>query len=170
MLAQFLQPLLAALLVAYHASSSPEDLSPGCAAGCSGHGACVAGRCACARGFVGFDCSQPITQPTQCLGDPPCSGRGACVGRTCACDAGWAGAACDRRKPTTCDCSDHGLCLNATCACEFGWRGARCDEATCLARLGCHAHGRCVDGRCACEGGWVGAACDWLPLAHGRLQ
>ena len=88
MLAQFLQPLLAALLVAYHASSTTDVLSPGCAAGCSGHGACGATHeCECEHGWLGEACAERA-----CEGG--CDNGGRCMNGTCFCAPGWHGARC----------------------------------------------------------------------------
>ena len=81
-----------------------------CPNGCSGHGECVAGRCACESGFVGDGCetrqgAAPAANLDLALGEHSCGrllcgGHGTCVhGRAddtvlCACFDGYGGPRC----------------------------------------------------------------------------
>eukprot|EP01116_Phalansterium_solitarium_P000822 TRINITY_DN10685_c0_g1_i1.p1 TRINITY_DN10685_c0_g1~~TRINITY_DN10685_c0_g1_i1.p1 ORF type:complete len:1225 (+),score=375.14 TRINITY_DN10685_c0_g1_i1:189-3863(+) len=61
-----------------------------CPGNCSSRGVCRAGRCFCALGYAGADCSQP-----SCPGN--CNGFGSCVNNTCLCLPGFFGPDCRSR-------------------------------------------------------------------------
>ena len=83
-------------------------------------GVCHDGKCTCAIGFSGEDCSK------RCGVDGLCSRHGRCVnGTLCFCDPGWTGDACEMRSCLL-DCSGNGVCRNGTCACLGGYSGQDC--------------------------------------------
>ena len=133
--------------------------------GCSSHGECVEGMCACHEGWGGASCER-----RRCPND--CSARGICDLGTgqCQCLAGFAGAACER-KGCPSGCSGHGRCDEATgaCACQLGWQGPDCAAISCPSN--CSDHGSCdaLTGACVCEEGWGGADCA-LPADGGCLN
>lgn len=149
---------------------------------CSGHGACVRGRCQCQLGYRGTACEED-TCPHHCHAS---AGRGRCVYGTCACGEGWKGSSCSQRPTRDCPvdsrgqvCSGHGSCgADGGCTCfHSDYSGPDCSyrspsapptDAPCLrdggGRLcGGALHGRCeLDTSppgCRCLPGFSGAAC-----------
>ena len=88
----------------------------GCPNMCSGMGHCEYGRCKCAQGRAGADCS--LAEDFTCPGWPACGGskRGVCIDRECSCHAGYHGKACehDSRQALIAGCpahcTGHGAC------------------------------------------------------------
>ncbi|GLD62327.1 N-acetylglucosamine-1-phosphodiester alpha-N-acetylglucosaminidase-like protein, partial [Lates japonicus] len=99
---------------------------------CSGHGACVDGRCQCQEGWQGAACDALVCQP------PACGSHGVCTAGGCVCDAGWRGKNCSQE----CLPGFYGVGCNQTCACV---NGGSCDP---------------VHGRCSCAPGFRGNTCE----------
>jgi len=159
-----------------------ENFTSLCARGCSGHGACMQGKCMCDPLFVGVDCELQMVMPVK-LGALPtvaclnnCSELGACINGTCVCDAGRAGDDCSALASVQTllempcpwgggggaslhsPCSGNGVCANGTCACLLGWQGDDCSKLACPSD--CSGHGICQeDATCLCDQGWDGAGC-----------
>ena len=143
---------------------------------CSGHGACVAGRCYCDKLHQGQFCEDKLTCPLNC------SSRGICLrGNKCLCLPGFGGPACSqltdggvlRDKVCPRNCSGHGACVLGSCVCDKFFSGADCGaraQPKCAA--GCTDHGRCVNGLCVCEPGFDGPTCEHVVPCpydcHGR--
>lgn len=148
---------------------------------CSGHGACVRGRCQCQLGYRGAACEEDAC-PHHCHVS---AGRGLCVHGTCACAEGWSGASCSQRPTRDCPvdsrglvCSGHGSCgADGSCMCHHSdHSGLDCSyrspsappAASCLRDgggklCGGASRGRCeLDAHppgCRCKPGFSGAAC-----------
>ena len=135
-----------------------------CLNGCSGHGACYNGTCACDFLYVGEDCSVYEGYLVECPGN--CTGRGACMNATCHCDPGWTDLDCSASIDCPGNCTGHGMCYNATCACDLGFSGFDCAQAHCLNN--CTMHGACTsNGTCACDPSWHGSDCSLPDLTCG---
>lgn len=89
-----------------------------CKMGCSGHGACNAGRCLCDKSHTGAICDVQ-----RCPDD--CMGEGICLRGKCVCGPGHFGANCDHARCPN-DCSGHGYCFNSRCECTGSFGGANC--------------------------------------------
>ncbi|KAL0237628.1 hypothetical protein PCE1_001022 [Barthelona sp. PCE] len=61
-----------------------------CINDCSSHGKCMDGKCECHPGYIGADCSVPVTRA--CPGG--CSPYGQCISSMCACNRGFKGDSC----------------------------------------------------------------------------
>ena len=108
-----------------------------CTAGCSGHGECLDGACACTPGYHGRYCQLGCAGYLQPTGQA-CSGHGLCrptgsPGRSpdeCLCHIGFEGAGCEIDADGTlgCErgCSNHGTCLHSRCTCHGGFAGHDC--------------------------------------------
>jgi hypothetical protein len=108
-----------------------------CTAGCSGHGECLNGACACAPGYHGRYCELGCAGYVRLTGEA-CSGRGVCrstgsPGRSadrCVCHIGFEGEGCevDADGQLGCErgCSGHGSCRHNRCTCELGFAGRDC--------------------------------------------
>jgi len=126
----------------------------GCPNGCSHHGRCVQGNCACHNGYVGRDCAQPLMDLLSAC-PAGCSGNGLCAGGKCRCFGGYYGAECVDFCPH--NCSFHGRCSVAfDCICHTGYGAPDC-SVECPNR--CSGHGDCDDGACSCIDGYEGADC-----------
>ena len=84
--------------------------------GCYNNGTCIApGRCLCAPGYTGFDCSVPV-----CV--QPCKNNGNCTApNLCTCEKGWSGHDCG--KPLCAqECANGGECVAPdVCQCSQWW-------------------------------------------------
>jgi len=89
-----------------------------CKMGCSGHGACNAGKCLCDKSHTGAICDVQ-----RCPDD--CMGKGICLSGKCVCGPGHFGANCDHARCPD-DCSGHGYCFNSRCHCTGSFGGANC--------------------------------------------
>ena len=108
-----------------------------CTAGCSGHGECLDGACACTPGYHGRYCELGCAGYVRPTGQA-CSGHGVCrptgsPGRSpdkCICHIGFGGAGCETDADGTlgCErgCSGHGDCLHSRCTCHGGFAGRDC--------------------------------------------
>mmetsp|Transcript_21834 Transcript_21834/g.30531 ORF Transcript_21834/g.30531 Transcript_21834/m.30531 type:complete len:416 (-) Transcript_21834:43-1290(-) len=56
---------------------------------CSGRGNCKSGKCECASGWTGDDCSEEVCPNS-------CSGHGDCTSKGCNCDDGWESNDCSK--------------------------------------------------------------------------
>uniref|UniRef100_A0A8C5WC07 Tenascin N n=1 Tax=Leptobrachium leishanense TaxID=445787 RepID=A0A8C5WC07_9ANUR len=112
-------------------------------------GKCVDGKCQCAEGFTGDDCSVKL-----CV--PDCGPNGKCVNGKCVCSKGYTGVGCRERQCTP-DCGRFGKCIDGTCQCAEGYTGPTCRKKKCP--VDCGENGRCVDGSCLCAEGFTGPAC-----------
>jgi len=81
---------------------------------CSGHGACVSGKCYCKAGWQGERCNQVDQQVYQCL--PGCSDHGTYDLETaaCVCEEHWTGVDCSQPSCGL-DCGLHGSCEQGRC-------------------------------------------------------
>lgn len=81
---------------------------------CSGHGACVAGKCYCKAGWQGERCNQVDQQVYQCL--PGCSEHGTydLESAACICEEHWTGVDCSQPSCGL-DCGPHGSCEQGRC-------------------------------------------------------
>lgn len=89
-----------------------------CKMGCSGHGACSAGKCLCDKSHTGAICDVQ-----RCPDD--CMGKGICLSGKCVCGPRHFGANCDHERCPD-DCSGHGYCFNSRCQCTGDFGGANC--------------------------------------------
>ena len=132
------------------------DEPPACPNGCSGHGACVHGKCVCEANAGGADCSE-LTCPGGC------SGHGSCNTRTgvCECDAGYEGTPNCEHKACEKDCHHNGLCSDGKCVCFGGFIGKLCEDRSCGFANCTYPHGKCDrrTGQCACAKGYEGKDC-----------
>lgn len=81
---------------------------------CSGHGACVSGKCYCKAGWQGERCNQVDQQVYQCL--PGCSDHGTydLESAACICEEHWTGVDCSQPSCGL-DCGPHGSCEQGRC-------------------------------------------------------
>lgn len=81
---------------------------------CSGHGACVSGKCYCKAGWQGERCNQVDQQVYQCL--PGCSDHGTydLESAACVCEEHWTGVDCSQPSCGL-DCGLHGSCEQGRC-------------------------------------------------------
>lgn len=81
---------------------------------CSGHGACVAGKCYCKAGWQGERCNQVDQRVYQCL--PGCSEHGTydLESAACICEEHWTGIDCSQPSCGL-DCGPHGTCKQGVC-------------------------------------------------------
>lgn len=81
---------------------------------CSGHGACIQGKCYCKAGWQGERCNQVDEQVYRCL--PGCSDHGTYdleLAR-CSCEEHWTGVDCSQPSCKI-DCGPHGSCEQGGC-------------------------------------------------------
>ncbi|CAG7727590.1 unnamed protein product [Allacma fusca] len=126
-----------------------------CPQQCSENGNCIHGKCHCAEGFSGTDCSNSVCPVL-------CSNHGRFGGGACHCNVGWKGAECDIPE-SECEignCHGNGDCINGKCSCKEGWTGEFCNERDCADRT-CSQHGVCTQGKCLCQPGWAGQSCNF---------
>merc|ERR1719217_385149 len=129
-----------------------------CEHDCNGRGLCLAGKCLCAKGWLGKTCGY-----RRCPDD--CSGVGYCFSGQCRCNAGYEGENCAKIKPAGLSVSVkmqpmkllkapppinpyfEGLTLRAIPA-------KKCPS-------NCNGRGTCrSNGECDCNVGYSGPACD----------
>ena len=154
------------------AGTDPCSASP-----CKNGGACsrvndTQFACACAAGWMGGVCTQPMGTP--CDGADPCQNGATCTTAggliSCTCAYGFYGDTCADSDCQPNPCENDGICTGPTggthyCICQPGFDGADCvnnidnpcDPDPC-------AHGACsgtvASGpSCACEAGWDGPLC-----------
>ena len=161
---------------------SPNQVEVPCPANCSDRGVCMHGKCHCAPGYLGANCSQVAECPNAC------SDQGICINGACACVSGYAGDDCaatlpcpggegprqvrvrlrarvrarvrvrarldpnPKPKPNPRQCGGRGLCHRAKCFCEPGFAGADCSQA-----LPCPSD--CKDAQGVARGQCVHGAC-----------
>lgn len=95
---------------------------------CLNGGECVDGRCDCAYGYTGDDCS---VDDLCAQNRVRCVNGGLCVNGICECPEGFSGSACEIR--TVCeeggqDCLNGGTCADGTCDCTAWFEGALCES------------------------------------------
>lgn len=98
-----------------HSIRSLSQLSADCSdPNCSGHGACVSGKCYCKAGWQGERCNQVDQQVYQCL--PGCSDHGTydLESAACVCEEHWTGVDCSQPSCGL-DCGLHGSCEQGRC-------------------------------------------------------
>lgn len=122
----------------------PED--------CNNHGVCdMDGRCRCAPGWNGMDCTIEFTCPNEC------SGNGLCRAHNCFCYHGWTGTDCSVAMFCPNNCNGNGRCDRGTCLCDAGFDGDDCSiEVGCPYKC---VHGKCQDQVCVCDEGYYGVDC-----------
>eukprot|EP01006_Ploeotia_vitrea_P056350 TRINITY_DN68094_c12_g1_i1.p1 TRINITY_DN68094_c12_g1~~TRINITY_DN68094_c12_g1_i1.p1 ORF type:complete len:1074 (+),score=504.03 TRINITY_DN68094_c12_g1_i1:216-3224(+) len=139
--------------------TEPFDSGFSCPNNCWGHGICkkvklasgaIIGKCACAKGFAGVDCSGECSLH--------CSGHGECAGQDplsvkCSCAKGFRGPGCYEAYCAD-NCTGHGVCSNGRCFCKEPFSGAACELDT-----SCSGHGELLNGKCNCDAGYGGLAC-----------
>lgn len=114
-------------------SISSFQLSADCSdPNCSGHGACVSGKCYCKAGWQGERCNQVDQQVYQCL--PGCSDHGTydLESAACVCEEHWTGVDCSQPSCGL-DCGPHGSCERGRCKSVYIRRSlwvlcGRCDR------------------------------------------
>ncbi len=148
-----------------------------CPGNCNSNGTCQSdGKCKCNNAYIGDDCKQKTTCPSDC------NGKGQCKGGKCECGFGFTGNECNIQcddghtgkdcKDVRCpnDCSKQGDCLNGKCTCNDGFMGDNCNTPCPSNRTGkdckdvrclddCNGQGDCKDGKCTCYGGYTGPNC-----------
>jgi len=120
----------------------------------------------CTSGFVGANCSIPLTSCQQAGHD--CSVWSTCSGTTCQCNTGFSGDAC--QYPTGCNtiCKNNATLVYSPdsvnvvrcskCACLAGWTGADCGTCSLLCGNGGKPDQWCQT--CTCPQYWMGAKCE----------
>ncbi|XP_017486951.1 PREDICTED: multiple epidermal growth factor-like domains protein 11 isoform X6 [Rhagoletis zephyria] len=146
------------------------------------------GRCICAAGWTGIDCSEPCAHgffgvgcrercPESAQNNTSCdhiTGEIVCragyIGLTCKhpCPSGYYGPGCKNQ----CHCENGGECnhVSGQCLCLPGWTGANCNIScpdeyygpNCAQHCRCQNGGTCRknDGFCVCPAGWMGTRCE----------
>ncbi|XP_054734084.1 protein draper isoform X4 [Anastrepha obliqua] len=146
------------------------------------------GRCICAAGWTGVDCSEPCAHgffgvgcrercPESAQNNTSCdhiTGEIVCragyIGLTCKhpCPSGYYGPGCKNQ----CHCENGGECnhVSGQCLCLPGWTGANCNIScpdeyygpNCGQHCRCQNGGTCRknDGFCVCPAGWMGTRCE----------
>ncbi|XP_053955679.1 protein draper isoform X4 [Anastrepha ludens] len=146
------------------------------------------GRCICAAGWTGVDCSEPCAHgffgvgcrercPESAQNNTSCdhiTGEIVCragyIGLTCKhpCPSGYYGPGCKNQ----CHCENGGECnhVSGQCLCLPGWTGANCNIScpdeyygpNCGQHCRCQNGGTCRknDGFCVCQAGWMGTRCE----------
>ncbi|XP_018801912.1 PREDICTED: multiple epidermal growth factor-like domains protein 10 isoform X5 [Bactrocera latifrons] len=146
------------------------------------------GRCICAAGWTGVDCSEPCPHgffgvgckercPDSAQNNTSCdhiTGEIVCrpgyIGLTCKhpCPDGYYGPGCKNK----CHCEHGGECnhVSGQCLCLPGWTGANCNIScpdeyygpNCSQHCRCQNGGTCRknDGFCVCPAGWMGTRCE----------
>ena len=164
--------LVLALALGVEGKHRPPPPPPPCDPACQNGGTCHNGRCRCAAGWSGDDCSACGNAPNGCQHGGTCSNHRR--GQTsCRCTAGWSGdncsklAACGLRAAKGClhggTCS--GGILSQTCSCVHGWSGGDCSaDGPCSAVADPCEHGGTAvpvdaDCTCTCGDGWNGPHC-----------
>ena len=164
--------LVLALALGVEGKHRPPPPPPPCDPACQNGGTCHNGRCRCAAGWSGDDCSACGNAPNGCQHGGTCSNHRR--GQTsCRCTAGWSGdncsklAACGLRAAKGClhggTCS--GGMLSQTCSCVHGWSGGDCSaDGPCSAVADPCEHGGTAvpvdaDCTCTCGDGWNGPHC-----------
>ncbi|XP_042864966.1 teneurin-m-like isoform X4 [Penaeus japonicus] len=129
-----------------------------CPQRCHERGNCILGRCQCAPGYSGIDCSQVLCPIL-------CSGHGAYVGGQCICHPGFKGKECQLRhhECEVPDCHGQGHCVDGRCKCAKGYTGEFCQTVDCP-NPKCSGHGWCVMGTCVCQKGWRGDDCSEMDV------
>ncbi|KAA0165508.1 hypothetical protein FNF31_01853 [Cafeteria roenbergensis] len=119
---------------------APDCVKQGCLRGCSGNGQCNTdtGACACAKGYMGEDCSKEVPPCPRSGSGDECGTHGECDASTgkCQCHELWGGPACTQPKcDPLCVGGGHGACDSGRCACDDGWRGNVCQSKQCPGRV-----------------------------------
>lgn len=139
-----------------------------CPKNCSTNGECFFGKCICADGYYGLDCSNATCPGSTCATDPSTKVQ---TCRHC-CFAGYEHTEEDdgyvpniQKRPCTSDETGYvnGVCDGfGKCVCRPPFLGDDCSMRDC--RYNCSGHGYCSvefpNSRCMCDLGWVGQYCD----------
>ncbi|XP_053549282.1 tenascin-N-like [Bombina bombina] len=125
---------------------------------CNGNGQFIKelGRCQCADGWEGPDCSIK-----SCPNN--CAGNGICIDGVCQCAEGFTGPDCSEKKCAY-DCGEFGQCIDGFCQCAEGYTGPDCSEKKCA--YDCGEFGQCIDGFCQCAEGYTGPDCSEKKCAY----